>query len=65
MITAVTAGPGQSRLGWASPGKARQFRQGMSQPAMVWLDKLETLDDPVRDEPQAGQAAAAEDPTGS
>jgi hypothetical protein len=32
---------------------------------MVWLDKLETLDDPVRDGPQAGQAEAAEDPTGS
>jgi hypothetical protein len=32
----------------------------MSQPAMVWLDKLETLDDPVRDEPQA---EAREGPT--
>jgi hypothetical protein len=32
---------------------------------MVWLDKLETLDDPVRDEPQAWQAGAAENPRGS
>ena len=41
--------------------KARQSRQGMSKPVMVWLDKLESLDNPVRDEPQAG---AAEGPPG-
>jgi hypothetical protein len=52
--------PVVARLAQADGGEGRCGRARRR----LLADKLGSLDDPVRDEPQAGQAEAAEDPTG-